>query len=226
MPSVVRSTTAQFVALVRDLIADQAGASQTFRDDQIQDSLDRYRDEVRYEQLSAMPVILNAASTNNIATVLWVDYKSRYQYWETMDASVTGAIQGNQIPGAGAWIVLAPARSDYITGRFSFQLAPFSAGVAPGQYPPVFATGQVFDVYQTAADLLEMWGAQLARSYDVSTAGVSLRRSQQQDALHKQADYYRSRARIRTVQVRRDDSPDPGFGQRVPILGSIESLSY
>jgi hypothetical protein len=171
---------------------------QQFSDQDVQNRLDASRDDIRYERLKEAPSIVNAASTNNQAQFVFADYHSRYHWWEA-DVVLQGDLSGN------FWKVITPAASDYITGHFQFQLTPFVNGVAPGQFPPVYATGKIFDPYASAADLLEFWAAKVALEYDVIVGGQTFRRSQAPDALQKLAKTYRMQAKPKTAKLRRDD---------------------
>jgi hypothetical protein len=209
----VRTSMSQLIARVRLLIADPAGASQQFLDQDVQDTLDESRDDIRYEGLTIAPSIVNAASTNNQASTIFANYYSKYQWWE-QDIVLQG------YSGGAAWVVLAPVASDYITGRFQFELNEYLTGTVPGQLPPVFATGKIFDPYRAAADLLQLWAAQLAGAYDISVNGQSLRRSQLMTAKITLEAYYRSKAKPRIAKlVRNDVMPDLGT-RRMRLLDS------
>lgn len=215
----VRATMSQIIARVRFMIADPAGGSQFFADQDLQDTCDDYREDIRYEALQIAPSIVNTASTNNQPTVIFADYYSRYQWWES---DVT--IQGINTSTNAAWAVLNPAGSDFITGHFQFQLTPFVNGVAPGQYPPIFCTGKVFDLFAASADLLEFWGANLAGAYDMTVDGQSLRRSQLMTAKLTLAEQYRRKARPRTAKLRRDDVNQETHGYRTRLLDERETV--
>ena len=173
-----------------------------FSDQQIQDRLDASRDDIRYELLKEAPAIVNAASTNNQAQWVYADYHSRYQWWES-DVTLQGDLSGN------FWKVITPAASDYITGYFQFQLTPFVNGTSPGQLPPVYATGKIFDPYCAAADLLEFWAAKVVLEYDVIVGGQKFMRAQAVDALQKLARTYRMQAKPKIAKMRRDDVAVP-----------------
>lgn len=209
------------IAKCRDMIGDPAGASQQFDDQRIQDALDDTRDDIRYELLTAAPSLVNAVSTNNLPEVVWADYFSTYHWWET-----DVLLQGLNTTTQAAWVVLTPLASDYIVGHWQFELNAITTGTAPGQYPPVFATGKTYDLHAAAADLLEWWAASLARSYDFNTAGASFRRSQMQAGLLKQAEYYRERTRPRRIRALRSDvaSATGGHSERVPLLGENDDF--
>ena len=75
--SAYRPTMATIITRVRKMIADPAGPTAFFLDTDIQDTLDMYRDDVRYEGLAIAPSIVNTTSTNNQASTIFADYYSR-----------------------------------------------------------------------------------------------------------------------------------------------------
>jgi hypothetical protein len=198
----VRASMSQIITRVRFMIQDLAGQNQFFADQDIQDTCDEYVDFVRYEGLQIAPTIINTASTLNQPSVIFIEYFSQFQWWES-----NVVLQGNDIPSNAAWTVLAASQSDFINGRFWFQppTDEFTSPTVPGQYPPVFATGQIFDLYAASADLLEFWGAALASAYDVSVDGQNLRRSQLMTAKLTLAEQYRRKAKPRIAKIVRDD---------------------
>lgn len=212
----VRPTMAQLIARIRFLITDPAGANQQFQDSDIQDTLDESRDDIRYEGLTIAPSIVNNALTNNQAQTIFANYYSRYEWWE-QDIVLQGYFNG------AAWVVLTPAASDYITGRFQFELNEFTTGTSvPGQLPPVFATGKIYDPYRAAADLLQVWASALAGAYDITVNGQSLRRSQLMTAKITLEAYYRSKAKPRIAKLTRNDvMPDLGT-RRMRLLDSTD----
>jgi hypothetical protein len=201
----VRGSMAQLISRVRFMIQDNYSGTGTnfFADQDIQDTLDEYRDDIRYELLKIAPSIVNTASTNNVPSTIFADYYSQWQWWE-QDVTLQG-----QGPTGAAWIVLSPLGSDYITGRFQFELTPFTTGTVPGQLPPVFMTGKTYDLNWTAADLCEYWGASFAGSYDMIADGQNLRRSQLMTAKLALAEKFRMKAKPRVGKiVRRDVMPE------------------
>jgi len=207
-----RSTMSDLIALVRTMIADPAGDSQHFQDTDIEMRLDASRDDVRYESLSIAPSIVNIASTNNLPETIYADYYSRYQWWES-----DVVIQGQDTSG-NAWKVLTPVASDFIVGHFQFELTPFVNGTVPGQLPPVFATGRVYDPNCAAADLLEFWATSLSCAYDINVDGQSLKRSQMMDMKLKMADRYRRLAKPRIAKMSRRDVAVELSAKRVRLL--------
>src|SRR5258708_24800901 len=78
----VRNTMGDLNALARTMIAHPAGASQQFTDQQIQDALDRERDDIGYELLDPFVSIVKTASTHNVAAFIFAAYYSKQRYWE------------------------------------------------------------------------------------------------------------------------------------------------
>ena len=196
----VRATMSEMIALTRLLIADPSSASQQFTDQQVQDRLDEARDDVRYEQLEMAPSIVNAASTGNVAQTIFADYYSAYGDWEA-DVVLQGYLSG------AFWKVLTPVSMELLIdgAHFVFETSVFTSGTVPGQLPPVYATGKVYDVYSAAAVLLQMWAAQLASAYDFSSDSQSFKRSQLLPMKLKMAAEYRCSAKPRRATMNRTD---------------------
>ena len=220
----VRSTMGPLIAKLRLMIADPAGGSAQFEDQDLQDKLDESRDDIWYEPLRMAEAIVNAASTNNVPSMIFADYYSAYKWWEG-DA----VLQGNSTSTHAAWVVLTPVASDLIVGHWSFETADlptlFSSGTFPGQYPPVWATGKVYDLSSAAADLLEFWAATLAGKYDVTVNGQTLRRSQLMTAKLTMAAYYRKQAKPKVAKMVRDDIAPVLDSKSVPVLGGGYGMS-
>lgn len=195
-----RTSMASLIAWTRRKIGDPAGANQQFSDDEIQDALDAYRTDVRYELLHDAPSIVNAASTGHQAVFIYADYYSDFQNWEE-----DVVLQGNDSTNA-SWVTLTPVVSDALNGHWQFETDVFSAGTAPGQIPPVYATGKIYDVYAASADLLETWAAALACRYDSSVNGQTLKRSQLMQGKVLLASLCRRQAQPRTAKFLRSDS--------------------
>ena len=197
----VRSTMSDLIALERTMIGDPAGASQQFNDLQIQDRLDASRDDIGYELLDPFPSIVNTASTNNQAAFIFADYYSKQGYWES-DVVLQGLL------GTAFWKVLTPVVSELLLdngAHWQFEASVFTTGTVPGQLPPVFATGKVYDVYSAAAALLEYWAVTLTSAYDFTSDGQSFHRSQLMKAKLKMADYFRRQAKPKVAKMIRMD---------------------
>jgi hypothetical protein len=187
----VRSSMAQLIARTRLLIGDPVSGSSQFLDQDLQDSLDETRDDVRYEMLTAAPTIVNSAGTGNVASTFWADYYSRFQWWES-----DVVLLGNTSPVGPPWVVLTPLSSDYITGHWMFDsLTPFTTGTIPGQFPPVFAVGKVYDLNRACANLLDIWAGTVTRAYTFTSDGQQFQREQMYQMMQKQAKAFRAKAK-------------------------------
>lgn len=219
-----RDSMVPLIAKVRQMIADPASGSQKFDDQTIQDKLDELRDDIWYEQLTVAPAIVNAASTNNVPSMVFADYYSAYHWWE---GDVT--LQGNSTSTHAAWVVLTPAASDLLVGHWSFETSSladlFANGTFPGQYPPVFATGKTYDLNWAAADLLEFWAATLTGGYDITVDGETLRRSQLMQGKLNMSQYYRRQAKPKVAKLVRTDVMPQLDSRSVPVLGGGSGLS-
>ncbi len=176
-----RPTMAELIGQVRVLIGDLGGAS-VFSDDEIEHALDAHREDVRYLEL-------RAAETLTPTGVQYLDYYADRAPWEADEALVNGA-----------WQAVTPASADRLVGKWTFPAH---------QDPPVYITGKVYDLYATAADLLEAWGARVKLEFDFSADGQAYSRSQKLRALMDLAAEYRRKQRPTTaVQVRADLRPE------------------
>jgi hypothetical protein len=213
----VRGSMSQLIARTRFMIADPAGGSQHFADQDIQDTLDSVRDDVWYELLAPALTIVNSAGTGNTVGTIWADYYSRFQWWET-----DVALQGNNTGTSQSWVVLTPVASDYITGHWQFELNNFTTATVPGQFPPVFITGKTYDLNAAAAELCDYWASTYQTAFDFTSDGQSFKRSQAVNQLRESAKAYRKRARVRSARAYRSDFPTPSYTKSVPILGDVD----
>jgi len=211
----VRSTMTALIARVSLMIGDPTNAQ--FTTQNVQDYLDLNRDDVRYESLAIAPSIVNTASTGNQASTIFADYYSSFGYWED-DVVLQGYFNG------AAWVVLTPVASENLVGHWAFETNVFTSGTVPGQLPPVFATGKVYDVYAAAADLLEIWAATYTASYDVSVDGQSLRRSQLMPNKLALAAKYRQMARPKIAKMVRADVLPQIDSVRMRLLDNADTV--
>lgn len=172
-----RTSMANLISLVRDLIGDPAGADQNFTDDQIERSLDVHRWEFRYLPLKPLGTVI----TGNTE---YRDWYSDEPYWES-----------DAVLYSGSYAQLTPSSSDPLHGRWSFS----------AHQPAVLISGKVYDPYGAAADLLEMWAGKVALEFDVNMDGAGMQRSQKQQALRELATQYSRQQRIVTAQQVRYD---------------------
>lgn len=187
MASTVRDSMARLIAKTRLLIGDQvaAGSAPQFSDLDIQDALDERVLFVKYEAL--IPRV--TYSTNAYE---YLDYYSENGYLEDAVTLLGPNYQ-----------TLTPSSSQLMLREAHFT---FLAGAGTGQYPPVWLDGKSYDLYGSAADLLEAWAGSFARQFDFTADGATFRMSQKGAGLIAQAQAYRAKARVRMVSVGRDDA--------------------
>ena len=178
-----RSTMAALIARVRLLINDPAGASQVWTDDNIQDVLDASRADVKNEAMIPRP-------TFSGSTIQFLDYYTKLGDWE--DDLVIKQYLITQV---------TPATSEPIAGHWAFSTTTL---------PPLFISGKTYDIYRSAADLLERQAAMWVLRYNVNVDGQSLQRGQVTTALQNLAKTYRMKQRAGAIHVVRTDIRQPG----------------
>src|SRR5438128_12169525 len=119
----VRSTMASIIARTRVLINDPAGASQTFDDQTIQDTLDDSRVDYVNEELQTKP-------TYGSGTIQYLNYWHELGSWE-----------GGVVLQQFLYRTVTPSASDFIAGYWTF---------AQNTMPPVFLTGSTHDLYRAS----------------------------------------------------------------------------
>jgi hypothetical protein len=180
----VRNSMGSLIYRERTLINDllPAGQGQVFTDQQIQDVMDQTRQNIRYLALAPSPTYLGS-------TISYLDYYSDWTDWED-DLTL--------------WqyriISVSPAVSENITGHWTF---------AATTLPPVFIIGKTYDVYRTAADLLEQRAAMWMMSHSLTVDGQNLARGQVLPMILQLAKTYRMKQRAITIGTIRSDMPAP-----------------
>lgn len=171
---------AALISRTRDLISDPAGISQVFSDDDIQGALDRRRLDVRYLELTW------AEQIGAGGAVSYLDYWAPVGEWE-----------GGETLQGGNWQTLTATTVDRALGKWTF---------ASSTAPPVFLTGQTYDIYRAAVDLLRQWKAKLKlTSYDFSSDGQSFSRKQRLEAIDQLVADYLGQARAVSMTLGRGD---------------------
>lgn len=92
---------------------------------------------------------------------------------------------------------LTPALGDWVGGWWKFSEAIV---------PPIYIQGKRYDVYASAAELLEMWAAQEKLSFDFSSDGQSFSRSQKVRAMLDLAQVYRDKSFPSIADLSRSDA--------------------
>jgi hypothetical protein len=180
----VRSTMQTvLIPQVRLLIGDTSG-SPTFTDQQIQDKMDEARLDYYNESLTGIP-------TFSGSSVVYLDYESQFANGRPMGGWEDGYVLKQFLT-----VTVTPATSEPIIGHWTF---------STDTRPPIFITGKLFDVYRSAADLLEMWSAQYVTRFDFTSDSQSFHVSQAPAQLLKLAQTYRKKQRARTITSKRGD---------------------
>jgi hypothetical protein len=158
------------VALVdrlRKVIGDVADPP-VFDDDELQAALDERRTVVTAGPLVGDPLPAGDPTV----------FRAPYGFWET-DAVLATSSGGVLTPSGSA--------TDPLVGLWEFTAAP---GVG------VYLTGRAYDLWGTAANLLEEWAARVAREFDFATDQQTFRRTGKREGLLAVAREYGRRAVI------------------------------
>lgn len=166
----IRSTMTSLISHLRVLIADPAGVNQVWTNDQLQTFLDndQRRANVDYFQLTPAGNFASGVTINHLI------YTAPCGNWES-DAKLY--TQNNSL--------LTPSTSEPNQGRWTF---------LEDQPPPLYIVGKTYDLYGTAADVLEARVTALAGRFDFKTDGQEFKRSQEAEILLKNVPRYRERS--------------------------------
>jgi len=167
-----RTTMATLITRLRLLIGDPviAGTPPTsvFSDDELQDFLDARRTEVLEAQILPRPTGVTGPM------VSYLDYFAPRGPWE----------DGVVLKDAAQYAI-TPATSDLIRGHWTF---------AANQVPPVYITGNFYDLYGSAASALEAWIGKVTLEFDFSTDKQTFTRTGKRAGLAQLAEVYWRRA--------------------------------
>ena len=193
----VRSTMAALITRVRLLIGDQAGTSQVFADQDIQDILDESRVDVLNGSMRYEP-------TYSGATIQFLDYFTDLGGWED------GMLLKQYLT-----VVVTPSLIEPIAGHFQF---------AASTFPPVYITGKLYDVYRAAADVLERWVVQYTTRFDFTSDSQSFKLSQVTTQMEKRICNLRMKQRPGVITMRRSDLG--GQADAARVLTGPTALDY
>ena len=183
----VRATMMGLIARTRILINDPAGTSQVFADQDVQNALD----ESRLDLYNA-PLIPQWTYSGTTPQVL--DYFAPGQWGDWEDDIVLKQY---------LTVLVTPSATDDIVGHWTF---------AASTLPPVYITGKTYDLYRSAADLLEKVAARWALSYNVTVDGQNLHREGASTQLLRLALQYRRKQRVGVTTMTRSDIRAVGRG--------------
>lgn len=175
----IRAGMTDLVALVQLLIADPSATQ--FTPEQVQAALDRRRKAVYRELLQ------EAISYSSGGGASYLDYYSQYGTWED-----------SILLQSGTYATLTPATKELLARAAHWTFATST-------FPPVYATGNVYDIYAACADLCEAWASATMLAFDFSADRQSFSRSQITQALTARAKEFRRKAWVGTASMTRDD---------------------
>ena len=178
----VRTTMTNLIARTRTLTGD-TGSPAVFDDQAYQDALDHYMVDIRL--LALRPAERIGAG----GAVTFVEYFAPWSDWEA------GATIQTQT--FATLTETTDYTADYLAGIWT---------MTASQWPPLFLSGQTYDIYRAAAEILRAWAAKLALAYDYSQNGQQFIRSQQRKALQEIAADLERKGRVLPAQARRSDS--------------------
>lgn len=146
-------------------------------DDEIQNVMDTHRQEARYQLLKKL-----------------VSYESGIAVYKTWQAPC-GYWERSVMLSDAAHNELTPVTEDWLTGQWEFATSQTA----------VYLTGWTYDLYMSAADLLEVMAGRCASEYDFTADGASFHRSQKAEAYRRLAAEYRKKQQVKTVSQIRED---------------------
>ncbi len=173
----VRSTMSSLISRVRLLINDTSGTP-VWSDQAIQDIMDESRADMYNIALIPKP-------TFSGSSVSYLDYFSELGGWES-----------DYVLKQYLTVTVTASSAEEIAGHFHF---------SSNTFPPLYITGKLFDVYRSAADILERWSAQYALQFDFASDGQSFKVSQASAQLLKLAQTYRTKQRAMSIAMKRGD---------------------
>lgn len=158
-------------------------------DDALQGVLDRFRQDIYRERLTAV-------STTITGSAYYYDYYAPVREYEQGTAYF-------RIYNAGG-TAITPTEINYEAGHISF-------GTVNQHGSAYFLTARAYDLNGAAAHVWRAKAANVAAYYDFSADGHSMSRSQMVRQFQEMADQFSAQAKAFTVQLRRGD--DPGGGE-------------
>ena len=181
-----RTGMADLITRLRGMIYDPAGASQTFSDDQLQVYLDNLRNDLYQSELYAQPTVVAGGS------VAYYYYYAPYGDWES-----------SPVLEDGNWATVTPSGTALQRGVWTF---------GSSQQPPVYLTGNAYDLYGAAVEALRAMQAMERNAIDFTADGARFDRSQRFAHLESLIISYSAKAQVNFVQmVRTDVNPSRAY---------------
>ena len=186
----MRSGMADNIARVRGLTyAGTAeynlGTANYWDDNQIEQVLDRHRQDLVRHKLMREPSYIGGGS------VVYTRLRSAYGFLETSAS------------GTAVFVIEDSVGDDRGTATYTadFQLGIFNFDADTGG-TALYLSARSYDIYGAAAEILDSWAAHESRCFDFSTDGQSFSLSQKVKNMRDQARELRKRARVQRRNLR------------------------
>ena len=161
-------------------------------DKQLQDRLDRYREDFVEEGLSAIQQTRNG-------TTYYLEYRSQYGNLEGVDSGTSvfklDDAAGTNQPGT-SWT------ADYSRGVVTFNADTLGSSM--------LLTGRSYDLNAAAADVWRYKAANDAKMYSFSAGGQTFTRNQFYEHCRQMATYYEGQAAPTSISLYRSDIDPSG----------------
>lgn len=176
----IRAGMGDLIDYVARLIDDESLTHHS--QEEIQDALDQHRAEARYVDVIPVKTIAEGGAV----TYLTYTAPRGLTHWDG-----DGALLDYN------YAALTPSSSDWMAGRWTFSSEPTQ---------PVRLLGFTYDVYMTAADLLDVRASMLSEDLQsFSGQGGAFTYAAKSPSLRSQAKAYRAKARVQSINLIRDD---------------------
>lgn len=181
----MRPALTPVITRLRLLIGDPAATTQTWTDDDLEQTLDQHRNDWWYCRLTGLPT--PTAGTTAYHTFVADDIDGMWDSGHTIYKSDL--------------ITTVPADTvNLVVGEWTF--AADQAANAP-----LYISGSTYDLYASAVDVLDTWKAQLKlETFDFTTEDESFKRSQKLEAIDGLIGDYRRQAAPTVGRMRRYDT--------------------
>lgn len=179
--ALLRSGMQYLITETRSLIGDIDEAKYVFTDLQIQDRLDQWRTMHRRIELG----YIESYTLTSPPVTEFREFFSTEHYWE---ASAT--FQKSD------YLETTPDTLNWNTGVWTFEAS---------QNPPLFISGQTYDLYGASVDLLDMWIARVKLQFSFTTDGSKFNMIEQVKNLSTLRALYIGNQGITTTTLVRSD---------------------
>lgn len=206
---------AALITRVRGLIADPS--STYFADQDVQDMLDRYRYVARFAPLRPEPFFRPGGIVNFLDYFAdFGDWEEGYQLFDNRFGIIEGAPTTDGVTVTPANGTLYSA--DTLTGHWVFVVNTtaqttdnYTNPMPFGQIPVVRVNGYTYDVFMSAAMLLEQMAAKFMLEFNFTTNQQMFARNQQFANIMVMKEQYLMKARPQFAFSMREDQTDASY---------------